>query len=66
MKKEHIGSDFDDFLREENLLETSEGDGEPHEDQPAGSRAFVGPYESIRDVVDLGTGCVGSRQEAQD
>ncbi len=24
MKKEHIGSDFDDFLREENLLEISE------------------------------------------
>ncbi len=24
MKKEHIGSDFDDFLREENLLEVSE------------------------------------------
>ena len=24
MKKEHIGSDFDDFLREENLLEIAE------------------------------------------
>lgn len=24
MKKQHIGSDFDDFLREERLLETSE------------------------------------------
>ena len=24
MKKKHIGSDFDDFLREENLLEVSE------------------------------------------
>jgi hypothetical protein len=24
MKKEHIGSDFDDFLREEHLLEVSE------------------------------------------
>jgi antitoxin HicB len=24
MKKKHIGSDFDDFLREEHLLETSE------------------------------------------
>jgi hypothetical protein len=24
MKKEHIGSDFDDFLREEHLLEISE------------------------------------------
>ncbi len=24
MKKEHIGSDFDDFLREEHLLEASE------------------------------------------
>ena len=24
MKKKHIGSDFDDFLREENLLEASE------------------------------------------
>jgi hypothetical protein len=24
MKKEHIGSDFDDFLREEDLLEVSE------------------------------------------
>jgi len=24
MKKEHIGSDFDDFLREERLLEASE------------------------------------------
>jgi len=24
MKREHIGSDFDDFLREENLLENSE------------------------------------------
>jgi antitoxin HicB len=24
MKKEHLGSDFDDFLREEHLLEVSE------------------------------------------
>lgn len=24
MKKEHLGSDFDDFLREEGLLEASE------------------------------------------
>jgi antitoxin HicB len=24
MKKKHIGSDFDDFLREEHLLETAE------------------------------------------
>ncbi len=24
MKKEHIGSDFDEFLREENLLEVAE------------------------------------------
>lgn len=24
MKKEHLGSDFDDFLREERLLEISE------------------------------------------
>jgi hypothetical protein len=24
MKKEHLGSDLDDFLREENLLEVSE------------------------------------------
>jgi hypothetical protein len=24
MKKEHISSDFDEFLREENLLEVSE------------------------------------------
>ncbi|HYX24332.1 MAG TPA: XRE family transcriptional regulator [Thermoanaerobaculia bacterium] len=24
MKKEHIGSDFDDFLREENLLDAAE------------------------------------------
>ena len=24
MKKEYIGNDFDDFLREENLLEASE------------------------------------------
>ena len=24
MKKEHLGSDFDDFLREEHLLEASE------------------------------------------
>ena len=24
MKKEHLGSDFDDFLREENLLEGAE------------------------------------------
>lgn len=24
MKKEHLGGDFDDFLREEDLLETAE------------------------------------------
>ncbi|HEV7516488.1 MAG TPA: Fis family transcriptional regulator, partial [Thermoanaerobaculia bacterium] len=24
MKKEHLGSDFDEFLREENLLEVAE------------------------------------------
>jgi len=28
MKKEHLGSDFDDFLREERLLEASEATAE--------------------------------------
>ena len=40
MKKEHLGSDFDDFLREEHLLEVSEAAAES--DQAKRWRAALG------------------------
>jgi hypothetical protein len=43
MKKKHIGSDFDDFLREEHLLEASEA--------TAGKRVGAGSAPPLREIL---------------
>jgi hypothetical protein len=43
MKKKHIGSDFDDFLREEHLLEVSEA--------TAAKRVIAGFAPPLREVL---------------
>jgi hypothetical protein len=43
MKKKHIGSDFDDFLREEHLLEASEA--------AAAKRVGAGSAPPLREIL---------------